>query len=645
MRGPIRPWCTSLVLLTAFPFAATLLVACGQRSAAEDTPSPDASSQPEAESGRSLESKVRPVCARGRDCASGVCLPSGTCAYPSLTDGVKNNDETDVDCGGIQGKGCEDEKQCLTRRDCQSRVCMAEADGVLRCQSSRPDDRVQNGGETDVDCGGDRAPACADLSTCTTSRDCKSLVCAFGKCSSPAIDGVKNGTETDVDCGGDVAPPCGLVRRCSVSADCVSSSCQSGECVPPSPTDGQKNGTETDVDCGGRGNPKCAPRKLCAAHDDCASGGCAYDGRCAERRSCVAHFGGDTCGRGELLGSGNSPQGAHESCCASARIPGPKGAPGVWLGKYGVTAGRVRTFLEAVGGDVRGFVQSARTSGDIPDGVSMVPSWDAYPPTSFEGNTMPTELSERGQGDPVPISGIYTSAYRQVGGFVFRDNEQPLTGCMNRAPGTHTVFIPDEAEGRIMGDTPHEVSRDLVDTKGANCLTYLMAQAFCLWDGGRLQWRTEYDAAWGSDIYPWGDFPRPFGPGSGTFAGHRFPTATDASLRASNSPFAPGPNESLELATYFYSYEFPSLAGTDYAVFIPAPGRLLGRGPYGHALTDGLMELTGTTTDEVSASPWDTHVSWSRNGSFEGHAVGGRFVSHLMNKYGKVGLRCAYSSR
>ena len=78
-------------------------------------------------------------------------------------------------------------------------------------------DGIQNGQETDVDCGGPDCPACP---TCT--------------------DGILNGQETDVDCGGPDCPAC------------------------PTCTDEIQNGQETGVDCGG---PDCAP---------CNTGGCTY---------------------------------------------------------------------------------------------------------------------------------------------------------------------------------------------------------------------------------------------------------------------------------------------------------------------------------------------------------------------------------
>ena len=82
-----------------------------------------------------------------------ICISGGG---PTCTDGVQNGNETDVDCGGP---------------DCPA--CPTCTDGV------------QNGNETDVDCGGPDCPACP---TCT--------------------DETQNGQETGVDCGGPDCPPC-----------------------------------------------------------------------------------------------------------------------------------------------------------------------------------------------------------------------------------------------------------------------------------------------------------------------------------------------------------------------------------------------------------------------------------------------------
>ena len=44
---------------------------------------------------------------------------------------------------------------------------------------------IQDGDETDVDCGGGSAPACVDSKQCGLARDCKSGICAMGHCVAP----------------------------------------------------------------------------------------------------------------------------------------------------------------------------------------------------------------------------------------------------------------------------------------------------------------------------------------------------------------------------------------------------------------------------------------------------------------------------
>ncbi|MBN1275754.1 hypothetical protein JXA12_05715 [Candidatus Woesearchaeota archaeon] len=85
----------------------------------------------------------------GVDCG-GPCPPCGTCH-----DGIQNNDEEGVDCGGTYCEPC------------------------FNCT-----DGIQNWGETGVDCGG---PVCDPCPSC--------------------FDGVQNQNETGVDCGGP-CPPC-----------------------------------------------------------------------------------------------------------------------------------------------------------------------------------------------------------------------------------------------------------------------------------------------------------------------------------------------------------------------------------------------------------------------------------------------------
>src|SRR4051812_40039467 len=65
------------------------------------------------------------VCTSPSQCASGYCR-EGVCLETAPADGVKNGDETDVDCGGTKAPPCPDAKHCLAAADCTSNVCAGE---------------------------------------------------------------------------------------------------------------------------------------------------------------------------------------------------------------------------------------------------------------------------------------------------------------------------------------------------------------------------------------------------------------------------------------------------------------------------------------------------------------------------------------
>ena len=51
-------------------------------------------------------------------CSSGVCVSGETCV-----DGILNQDETDVDCGGSCPNKCVVGQSCIVNSDCQSGTC------------------------------------------------------------------------------------------------------------------------------------------------------------------------------------------------------------------------------------------------------------------------------------------------------------------------------------------------------------------------------------------------------------------------------------------------------------------------------------------------------------------------------------------
>jgi len=167
-------------------------------------------------------------------------------------DGEKNGMETDVDCGGDECPACADDLVCVDADDCQSKVCTDDL-----CVAATCDDAVLNGEESDVDCGGLTCDKCLDGDTCNSGNDCDSGVCEASACSPATCDDtVQNGSETDVDCGGGDCEPCDNGEACVTNADCVSGDCTDEVCVGVGCNDGVQNGEETGVDCGG---PECEP--------------------------------------------------------------------------------------------------------------------------------------------------------------------------------------------------------------------------------------------------------------------------------------------------------------------------------------------------------------------------------------------------
>ena len=240
--------------------------------------------------------KTTKGCKVGEDCESGqcdtaastpVCVPA-----PSCTDGSKNGDETDVDCGGSCPDACKVGKGCGDAADCEPNV-LCEGTGAKVCTTPPScTDGSKNGDETDVDCGGSCPNACIDGKGCKAGADCKSGLCDDAattpvcKAAPTCSDGAKNGDETDVDCGGSCPADCKDSKGCQLDADCESGLCDAGTCKPkapgPSCTDGSKNGDETDVDCGGSCPNACAVAKGCTVDADCQSAWCGAAGVCLD---------------------------------------------------------------------------------------------------------------------------------------------------------------------------------------------------------------------------------------------------------------------------------------------------------------------------------------------------------------------------
>jgi len=242
------------------------------------------------------------TCAVGKACASDTDCKSGngcdahthTCDATECADGVKDGQETGVDCGGsvcdALGDTCAVGQPCAVDADCTSGGCDAK---TQLCTSNECTDGILDGKETDVDCGGAVCDAagdtCAVGQKCLVDADCSggggcdvtAKLCVATQCS----DGTKDGQETDVDCGGTVCDAlgdtCAVGQACLVNADCSKNGgCDvtSHECDATQCHDGTQDGAETGVDCGGPvcdgSGDTCGVGTACLVNGDCVSGNC-----------------------------------------------------------------------------------------------------------------------------------------------------------------------------------------------------------------------------------------------------------------------------------------------------------------------------------------------------------------------------------
>jgi hypothetical protein len=264
-------------------------------------------------------------CAAAKDCTSGECI-NGSCGKlpQACLDGKQDGDESDVDCGGKVCPRCKDAGKCAAAGDCASGVCSGG-----KCQPAKCDDKAKNGKETDVDCGGPDCPKCGAGKACTGSGDCADGPCIDGVCgSATCADGVKDGKESDVDCGGDCAA-CGAGKVCSGDADCVSGACVNGKCADATCNDGLANGGESDVDCGGP-CVACELGKACAKSSDCMSKLCFNNVCVAPGCGDAVKNGNETdvdCGGGACLACADGKTCGVDADCQSLRCQNGSCAP------------------------------------------------------------------------------------------------------------------------------------------------------------------------------------------------------------------------------------------------------------------------------------------------------------------------------
>ena len=174
---------------------------------------------------------------KGSSCAESggnVCSGAGYCTS-SCTDGTKDGTETASDCGGAycdgQGKTCAVGQACLVNADCNSYtsgVCGAD----MKCAAATCSDGVRNNGETGVDCGGPCAALgtpqlCAPGDLCYTATDCVSGICTSGdQCGALRPNGEQcNYINLAPSCASNYCNESGNCAACTTPAECKSGMC------------------------------------------------------------------------------------------------------------------------------------------------------------------------------------------------------------------------------------------------------------------------------------------------------------------------------------------------------------------------------------------------------------------------------------
>ena len=184
-------------------------------------------------------------------------------------DGIRDDVETDVDCGGGTcercGLGGRCEAPATGPRDCLSDVCSANQS----CVASQCVDGVFNGAETDLDCGGGTCVGCLDGKMCRQASDCASGHCYvnfefMGYCYSC----------TPTQCTTPPAAACMAVAGCSAPTNyCRSNVLATSFAVPGS--------------CDANAHCTYSPAQVVACANGCSNGACNTAGPafCSERQA------------------------------------------------------------------------------------------------------------------------------------------------------------------------------------------------------------------------------------------------------------------------------------------------------------------------------------------------------------------------
>ncbi|KAH8739746.1 gigantic extracellular protein [Cryptosporidium ryanae] len=201
-------------------------------------------------------------------CKNGVFqTPTLICQRPSCFDGIQNQGELGVDCGGSCQKKCPDTCFDGIINGDETSVDCGGACGTENCPKC--DDGIKNGDETGVDCGGSQCPACQSCHGFPVDIVPENAVLSVDggftyiedlEKESFLIENMAtaSGSEIHIRCvpgweKGDTLESKLLVLSCSDGKWLLPDPSERDlmRCSPPTCDDGIQNGDESGIDCGG----------------------------------------------------------------------------------------------------------------------------------------------------------------------------------------------------------------------------------------------------------------------------------------------------------------------------------------------------------------------------------------------------------
>jgi len=205
--------------------------------------------------------------AGGRGASSSSEVTSTTASTATMSDSASSTASSASGAACIQAD-CESKDAA---DDCYYAACVNDAcDNMLIVKKdaacSANGGKVCDGAGACVECTGD--------GQCTNGKKCLANYCQGSSCS----DKVKNGAEVGVDCGGPDSgcAPCVNGTSCMQATDCASKVCKSGTCQVC--TDLADCSAVPNHYCSFAGGLVCTAKKgkssLCVFNDECLSGTC-----------------------------------------------------------------------------------------------------------------------------------------------------------------------------------------------------------------------------------------------------------------------------------------------------------------------------------------------------------------------------------